>query len=228
MTNWLLTDLHIHTKFSDGTMELSDVIDFYGKLNFDAIAITDHQLDVVSQNLPKPILPYNWIKNENEFKIYYQKVIEEVDRARKLYDMIVIPGVEFTNYISNIHIVGLDIKKYIEVKVQMDETLIIAKSQNMLLVGAHPYDAKFYKLGGGLWRNKKVAKYIDVWEAGNGIEFFPHVVENGYKYIANTDFHGELHDHGIKGWKTLIKAEKNVNSIKQAIIDQKIALYKFR
>jgi hypothetical protein len=125
-------------------------------------------------------------------------------------------------------VVGVDIKKYIPVKVKMDETLIIAKSQDILLIGAHPWDTRFYKIGGGLWHNKTVGHYIDVWEAGNGLNFFPHVVNNGHRFIANTDFHGKDKYHGISGWKTLVNSEKNCQAIKQAILNQKLALHKFQ
>lgn len=227
MMKWLLSDLHVHTKHSDGTMKIKEVIDFYGKLNFDVIAITDHILDSISELLPKWILPYNWIKNQHDFYKYFDEISKESLRAKKKYNMLVIPGIEFTNYISNIHVVGLDIKKYIKPTRKIIESLKEAKKQGMLLIGAHPADS-FMKMGGGLWKNKDVSELIDVWEAGNGINFFPHVVYNGYKIIANTDFHGEGRDNGIKGWKTLINAEKNIESIKGSILDQKIALYKFR
>jgi hypothetical protein len=228
MIDWLLCDLHIHTKFSDGTMEIDKVIDYYGKLNFDVIAITDHLLDSISLRLPSNVLPYNWIKNEKEFDLYYHSILEQAERAKKEYDMLVIPGIEFTNYIANIHVVGLDIKQFIEVDPKMVQTMMIAKSHDMLLIGAHPHDARFYKLGGGLWRNKEVSPFIDVWEAGNGIDFFPHVVSNGNKIIANTDFHGVLRDNGIRGWKTLIKSKKTIKDVKEAIMKQRIAIHKFR
>ena len=38
----LLCDFHIHTTYSDGSIELEKVIDLYGQAGFDAIAITDH------------------------------------------------------------------------------------------------------------------------------------------------------------------------------------------
>lgn len=38
----LLCDFHIHTNFSDGSMELRDVVDIFGQAGFDVIAITDH------------------------------------------------------------------------------------------------------------------------------------------------------------------------------------------
>ena len=45
MNKWLLTDLHIHTTFSDGTVPIEEVIKIYGEAHFDAIAITDHLFD---------------------------------------------------------------------------------------------------------------------------------------------------------------------------------------
>jgi hypothetical protein len=210
-------------------MELKDVIDYYGKLNFDVIAITDHILDSVSKKLPKIFLPYNWISNEKEFNEYYAEVLSEAKRAREQYDMLVIPGMEFTNYVSNIHVVCIDIKSFIKPQRRIIDMLKIAKEQKCLLIGAHPFEnGGRLKLGSGLWKNEVVSKIIDVWEAGNGVDFFPHTVYNGYKVVGNTDFHGSNKETGILGWKTLINSEKNIDSVKQAIMDQQIALHKFR
>jgi predicted metal-dependent phosphoesterase TrpH len=42
---FLLCDFHVHTRWSDGTLTLRDVIDLYGRTRlFDVIAITDHIL----------------------------------------------------------------------------------------------------------------------------------------------------------------------------------------
>jgi len=38
----LLCDFHIHTKYSDGSVELRRAIDIFGQAGFDVIAITDH------------------------------------------------------------------------------------------------------------------------------------------------------------------------------------------
>lgn len=225
---WLMCDFHVHTTYSDGSMKLEEVIDLYGKLGFDAIAITDHTLDTYSSNLPRCIIPSNWIKNKREYYSYYNHIINEARRAKREYGMLVIPGIEFTNYISNIHVVGIDLHEYIEVKPRMDETLIIAKSKHVLTIGAHPWDKKFFKIGGGLWTNKAVSQYIDVWEAGNGTDFFPHVVESTYRYIGNTDFHGSNKYHGIKGWKTLVYSQKNIEAIKTAILRNQTALHNYQ
>src|SRR5208337_2072299 len=41
----LLCDFHIHTNYSDGKLAVPEVVDFYGRLGFDAICITDHLAD---------------------------------------------------------------------------------------------------------------------------------------------------------------------------------------
>jgi predicted metal-dependent phosphoesterase TrpH len=38
----LLCDFHIHTKYSDGSVGLSRVIDLFGQVGFDVICITHH------------------------------------------------------------------------------------------------------------------------------------------------------------------------------------------
>ena len=38
----LLCDFHIHTTYSDGSVELRRTIDLFGQAAFDVIAITDH------------------------------------------------------------------------------------------------------------------------------------------------------------------------------------------
>ena len=43
----LLCDFHIHTRYSDGSVELKRAVDLFGQAGFDVIAITDH---VVSQD----------------------------------------------------------------------------------------------------------------------------------------------------------------------------------
>jgi hypothetical protein len=37
-----LADLHVHSKFSDGSLSISELVDLYGERGFGAIAITDH------------------------------------------------------------------------------------------------------------------------------------------------------------------------------------------
>ena len=146
--------------------------------------------------------------------------------AIQKYNMLVIPGIEFSNYVQNQHVVCLDIKKYVRPEADLEKSLIESKKQNVLLIGAHPWKSKS-KVGGELWKDKEVTKLLDIWEVGNGTDYFPHVSSNGYRVIGVTDFHGKK-NHGILGWKTLIESDKNIESIKTAILNQKIFLYDYK
>ncbi|NDI16751.1 MAG: hypothetical protein EBY83_02110, partial [Verrucomicrobia bacterium] len=41
----LMVDLHTHSIFSDGRLTLREIVDFYGRRGFDAMAVTDHLVD---------------------------------------------------------------------------------------------------------------------------------------------------------------------------------------
>lgn len=75
---FLLCDLHVHTRWSDGGLKVRDVVDLYGQTHrFDVIAITD------------PIL-----RTQRWFDEYLEEIEHEARRARGLYDLLVIPGAE--------------------------------------------------------------------------------------------------------------------------------------
>jgi hypothetical protein len=48
MMQWLLADLHIHSTFSDGSVQIKEIVRIYGEAGFDVIAITDHLFDTQS------------------------------------------------------------------------------------------------------------------------------------------------------------------------------------
>jgi hypothetical protein len=49
MKNMILADLHIHSTFSDGKLTIPQLVDFYGRRGFGAIAITDHLCELASE-----------------------------------------------------------------------------------------------------------------------------------------------------------------------------------
>ena len=119
---FLLCDFHVHTRWSDGRLSLRETIDLYGRTGkFDVIAITDHIL-----------MKKDWLARagrvatlgrrtfgiaEDHFKAYLEDLKREAERARRQYDMLVVPGAEITqNKLrgkKNAHIIALDIKSYI-------------------------------------------------------------------------------------------------------------------
>jgi 3',5'-nucleoside bisphosphate phosphatase len=109
---FLLCDFHVHTRWSDGQLTIGDVVDLYGQTRrFDVIAITDGEFSVKPSRFPE----------------YLEEIDHEASRAKRLYDLLVIPGAEVTQHPlrrrKNFHIVALNIREYIRADQPADEIL---------------------------------------------------------------------------------------------------------
>ncbi|MDI1471104.1 MAG: PHP domain-containing protein [Thermodesulfovibrio sp.] len=227
----LLCDFHIHTKYSDGSLELKKVVDLFGQAGFDVIAITDHVVNGDSL-IGKLAYKFRFTITEKNFNEYLENIEYEAQRAWNKYEMLVIPGVEISkNYLSSdksAHILILDIKNFIPACGSYESIFLEAKKQNALVVACHPHHMKgeirntLY-----LWKNKqKYGKYIDAWEIANRDDVFNVVSLKKYPYIANSDFHKARH---LYSWKTLLNCEKDKETIKTCIKHNKgVAITLFR
>ncbi|MCX7914405.1 MAG: PHP domain-containing protein [Thermodesulfovibrionales bacterium] len=227
----LLCDFHIHTKFSDGSVQLKKVIDLFGQAGFDVIAITDHVVNG-DNSLGKLAHRLKLSITAKNFDEYISSIKYEADRAWQKYEMLVIQGVEITkNYISpekSAHILILDIKNFISPCMSYEQIFLEAKQQNSLIVACHPHSmSSFNRDTLFLWNNRdKYAKYIDAWEIANGDDLFSVVSSKRYPYIANSDFHRMRH---LYSWKTLLNCEKNIEAVKNCIRHNKgVAITFFR
>ena len=228
----MLCDFHIHTNYSDGSLEMRDTIDLFGQAGFDVIAITDHVVNG-DNSIGKFARQFNLSVRGDNFDEYFGTIKEEAERAREKYGMLVIPGVEISkNYLSknkSAHILLLDIKEFIPACLDYEEIFLEAKQQKALTVACHPHhtpdivnkDTLF------LWNNRdKYAKYIDAWEIANRDDVFNVISLKKYPYIANSDFHQARH---LYSWKTLLNCEKDVEAVKQCIKHNKgVAITLFR
>lgn len=227
----LLCDFHIHTTFSDGSIDLSKTIDIFGQAGFDVIAITDHVVNSDS-TIGAFANRFNISLTETTFPSYLTSVRQEAERAWSKYGMLVIPGIEISkNYISNeksAHLLILDIKEFIPADWSYEKIFLDAKRQKALTVACHPHAMSgMSKNTYFLWNNReKYAKYIDAWEVANRDDVFSVVGLKKYPYIANSDFHKARH---IYSWKTLLNCEKNAAAVKNCIKDNRgVAITLFR
>ena len=118
----LICDFHIHTTWSDGSVDLPEVVDIYGQAGFDVISITDHVYNSDStigswaDRLNKTIA-------EENFPNYMEALEREAERAMARYGMLLIPGVEITkNYLSeeeSAHVLLLDLERMVAVLVAL-------------------------------------------------------------------------------------------------------------
>ena len=223
----ILSDFHIHSNFSDGKHSIPEIVDFYGKRGFGAIAITDHLceshtfLGKAATYLERTLTPAN-------FPFYLEILKSEKKRALNQYGMVLIPGVEITkNSISNArsaHVIGLGISKWIDPNVSIEEVLIQIRNQEAVTVAAHPLsNRKLEKQTQYLWDHRHLyTSLFDAWEVGSGKSYFEEVAESGLPVIASTDLHRFSQ---INGWKSIVDSEPKTDFILDAIRKQKLSIH---
>ncbi len=236
---FLLCDFHVHTTWSDGRLSIREVVDLYGRTErFDVIAITDHILmarDFLARVGRMATLGrkrYSVI--EEVWAEYLAEIRHETDRARRLYELLVIPGAEITqNHLrsrKNSHILGLNLHEYISADQSAEAILREIRRQGALSIACHPHHRTTRRIEIStcyLWDNrKKLVDLVDVWEAANRDDLFSVTSLKHYPYVANSDFHKPKH---LYSWKTLIRAEKNWEAIAKALranVDVALTLYR--
>jgi predicted metal-dependent phosphoesterase TrpH len=237
---FLLCDFHVHTTWSDGRLTPREVIDLYGKTRrFDVIAITDHVLmkrDLLARAGRMMSLGRNeYSVTEERFTAYLEDIQNEAKRARKLYDLLVIPGAEITqNHISsskkNSHIVGLNLREFVSADQPAEDILRAIRKQGALSIACHPHHRTTRRIEIStcyLWdHRKRLVDLVDVWEAANRDDLFSVTSLKHYPYVANSDFHKPKH---LYSWKTLLRCQKNWDDIARALrsnVDVALTLYR--
>jgi signal transduction histidine kinase len=229
---WLLADLHIHSTFSDGSVQIEEIIKTYGEAGFDVIAITDHLFDTQS---PISLRLREEGKSVKNVETYFHKIEEVSLWAKESYDLLVIPGLEICNLLEDYHILGIDLKG--TVNPNQDATGVIddIHRQGGLAIASHPHLKLSYFLKGDnesiqhhplhLWKHReRYVDKIDAWEIANREDLFGIVSLEGLPYVANSDFHDRGH---LSSWKSLIFAEKDKEAVKKAIPERKLSLFFF-
>jgi 3',5'-nucleoside bisphosphate phosphatase len=236
---FLLCDFHVHTRWSDGTLSIREVIDLYGQTGkFDVIAITDHILmkkDLLARVGRLATLGRrSFGVREEEFEAYLADIHAAAQWAMKTYGLLVIPGAEITqNHLSgrkNSHVIALGIQRYISADQKADAILREIRRQGALSIACHPHHRTTRRLEINtcyLWDHRKeLADLVDVWEAANRDDLFSVTSLKHYPYVANSDFHKPKH---LYSWKTLLRCEKSWPAIKQALrsnVDVALTLFR--
>ena len=222
-----LADLHIHSTFSDGKLTIPELVDFYGKKGFGAIAITDHLCEEKSV-IGKAAKVIGHTLTPASFPFYLGILKSEAERAMDQYGMVVIPGFELSkNSISNhrsAHILGIGVNDFIWADADVVELARGIRAQGALAIAAHPVSTrKAEKQTYHLWdRRRELAPEFDAWEIASGPYIFDEVKESGLPIVASSDLH---HPKQIQAWKTVFECEKNPDAILDAIRKQKLGIH---
>ena len=232
MTEWLLTDLHIHTTFSDGAIPIEEIVRIYGQAGFGAIAITDHLFDTQS---PRSLELYEEGKSVNDLTAYFNKIDEVSCWAKETYDLLVIPGLEICNLLKDYHILGIDLKEAVDPNQDAEGVIEEIHRQGGLAIASHPHLKLSYFMQGDnvsirnhplhLWKHReRYLNKLDAWEIANREDLFTAISLEHLPFVASSDFHER---HHLTAWKSLIFAEKEKEAIKQAILQRKLSLFFF-
>jgi predicted metal-dependent phosphoesterase TrpH len=216
----LLCDFHIHTRHSDGLLELPAVVDLFGQAGFDAISITDHvatgetAIGWVARGLRLSL-------TERTFDAYLAAVRAEARRALDVYGMTVIPGVEITkDYLDvgqSAHLLLIDIQEFVPASWSYERIFEAARAQDALVIACHPHhmSARSDRDTLHLWNNReRFAPHIDAWEIANRDDVFGVVGLKKYPYVASSDFHRPRH---LYSWKTVLTCGRTPGEIKRCL-----------
>jgi hypothetical protein len=220
-----LADLHVHSTFSDGQMNIPELVDFYGSRGFGAIAITDHIVEHEAF-LGRAAGYLSLCLTPATFPLYREIVRSEADRAWREYRMVVIAGFELSknswfNHRSA-HILGLGITDFMTADGDIVELARKIRAQGALAIAAHPVSTgKIEPQTYHLWsRREELKTEFDAWEVASGPKWSHEVEASGLPLLATGDLHRRSQ---INSWKTVFTCERRPEAILQAVRDQDLS-----
>ena len=109
----------------------------------------------------------------------------------------------------------------------IEEILIQIRAQGAITIAAHPVsNHKLEKQTLHLLDKRELyASLFDAWEVGSGVSYYDEVEHSDLPMIASTNLHRFSQ---ISGWKTLVDAPPDSESILEAIWKQKTALFYYK
>ncbi|HST17845.1 MAG TPA: PHP domain-containing protein [Gaiellaceae bacterium] len=202
----LLCELHAHTTWSDGALDLRAVCDLYGQTGFDVLAVTDH----VTRE-PGHV-------GAGNFDDYLAEIESEAARAARRYGLLVLPGIELTyddpDPLLAGHAVALGVRLFVDVAPGLEGALAAARASGAALVAAHPYSPA--ELEGAtrgtaaFAARPELRPLVDRFELFNRHTLFGWVAAAGLQGVASGDFHRLEH---LAGWKTMIPCARTERAV---------------
>jgi predicted metal-dependent phosphoesterase TrpH len=213
----LLCELHAHTTWSDGALNVAELVDLYGRNGFDVLCVTDH-VNRTDDPWCAPDAPPRGVHAHNH-GAYVAQIDAEARRAAREYGLLLLPGVELTvndlDPFLAAHAVAVGCRAFVSVDDGLETALERARSDGAALIAAHPFRARR-----GIHNSRATMRFdrewrtlgplVDRWELFNRYDLFASVARRGLPAVANGDFHRPEHLHG---WKTLLPCAKNEDAV---------------
>jgi len=212
----LLCELHAHTTWSDGELSLRELVDLYGAASFDVLCATDH---VLRSDDPWPVEHERPCVDATNLDAYLAEIERERIRARSLYGLLLLPGLELTYNDPDPERAGHAVAVGLRSLVSMDDgpaaAMEEARARGAAVIAAHPHDdgpapgvrapTRYFARH---WRDL-YGLYHRV-ELFNGNHLFAWVAEAGLPVVACGDLHRA---EQLPGWTTLVPCEQDEEAL---------------
>jgi predicted metal-dependent phosphoesterase TrpH len=160
----LLCELHAHSTWSDGALELEQVVDLYGRRGFDVLCITDH------------VVRGDGMLTAERHPAYLAAIRAEAERAAARYGMLVIPGLELTyddpaDSTRSAHAVAVGLEQFVSLDGGIAAAMEEARAAGAALIAAHPHGAAPDTIPGRttrrFWRDAELRSLVHRFELIN-------------------------------------------------------------
>jgi 3',5'-nucleoside bisphosphate phosphatase len=214
----LLCELHAHTRWSDGSLSLPQLVDLHGQHGIDVLCVTDH---VVRPDDPwresggvdvRAVDAASWTG-------YAAELEREAKRAWGRYGMLVVPGLELTyndvRPAEAAHALAIGLRSFVSVEDGIAGAMSAAAEAGAAVVAAHPFEASDAATGNlrltqRFARDPGLRELAHRFELFNRSNLFSWVAKAGLPAVAGGDFHRVEH---LTGWRTLLPCERDEEAI---------------
>jgi len=213
-TRTLLCELHAHTTWSDGELTLRELVDLYGGAGFDVLCVTDHVLRSADPwRVPESCV------HEANFSSYLAAIDLEAERARALYGMLVVPGLELTHNHRepdlSAHALAVGLREFVTPDFGLVGALLAAREAGAALIAAHPHgpegDPIPARTTRRFWREwDTLAPLLHRVELFNRSDVYGWATTGELPAIASGDVHSAEH---LSSWKTLVPCEQEERAL---------------
>jgi hypothetical protein len=199
-------------------LTLGELVDLYGALGFDALAVTDHACRADDPWLPEAERGPRAVHAGN-YDAYLAELEREVERARAHYDLLLLPGLELTwndlDPLRAAHALALGLRTFVSVDDGLEAALAEAREAGAAIVAAHPFEHDADSSAARTTRRfahdrEALGPLVDRYELFNRTRLFSWVEEARLPFVACGDFHRPEH---LAGWKTLVPCAKDEQTL---------------
>jgi predicted metal-dependent phosphoesterase TrpH len=213
----LLAELHAHTTWSDGELTVRELVDLVGVRGFDILCVTDHVVrsdDPSHEGQPSAAVGVT----PERYDAYLAELRREGARARALYDLVLIPGLELTyndpEPLEAAHAAAIGLHEHLDVDDGIEDAVRRARALGAAVVAAHPYDGELCHVQSRLtkrWAHDGALRALaHRFELFNRNQLYGWVAEQSLPCVATGDVHLPAH---VTGWKTLIPSAKEEDAV---------------